>query len=173
MKAKDLKPDKRNPRKITQTKLDMLKKSLIKFGDMSGIVFNKRTGVLISGHQRLKVLPEDSEIVIERTFATPTESGTTAEGYVKLGTENMKYREVDVDLDTQMAMNIAANKHGGDWDIPTLNDILLDLDASNYDLELTGFSEDELENLLAPTNEIEDEEESKDDHSEKCIVCGK
>jgi hypothetical protein len=76
-----------------------------------------------------------------------------------------------------MAANIAANKHGGDWDVPKLNEILLDLDASNYDLSLTGFTDTELENLLAPTNEIENKSkeldiDSFDNFECKCPKCG-
>jgi ParB-like chromosome segregation protein Spo0J len=174
MKAKDLKPDKRNPRKITQTKLDMLKKSLIEFGDISCIVFNKRTGVLISGHQRLKVIPEEAEIIIERTFDVPTDTGTTAEGYIKLGTENIKYREVDVDLKTQKVMNIAANKHGGEFDLSVLSELLLETDAENIDMELTGFTEMELENFLAPLEKEFDpdaEDEEDDKKIKRCPHC--
>lgn len=149
-KVKDLKGNNRNPRKISNEKLDLLKKSIAEFGDLSGIVYNKRLDRLIGGHQRKKIIPEDADIVIEKTYATPTPAGTTAEGFVKLGTETMRYREVDWPEDKDFAANIAANKHGGEWDIPVLNEILLDLDAANYDLGLTGFTETELEDLLAP-----------------------
>lgn len=175
MSINNLKPDPKNPRKITDTKLEMLKASIKEFGDLSGIIFNKRTGQLISGHQRKKIIPEDAEIVIEKVHQVKTPAGTIAEGYIKLGTESMRYREVDVDIHTQTAMNIAANKHSGDWDIPKLNEILLDLDAANYDLSLTGFTDTELENLLAPTSLNKDEkvEDQTDvNFGDTCPHCG-
>jgi len=42
MDVKSLKPAGYNPRKITDKKLEMLKKSLEEFGDLSGIIFNRR-----------------------------------------------------------------------------------------------------------------------------------
>ncbi len=49
----------KNPRRITDKKLDMLKKAVSEFGDLSGIVFNRTTGQLVGGHQRVKVLPAE------------------------------------------------------------------------------------------------------------------
>jgi hypothetical protein len=171
--AKDLAPNKKNPRKITDTKLQLLKKSLEEFGDLSGIVYNKKLNRLIGGHQRIKAIPEDAEIVIEKRYIDPTKTGTVAEGYIKLGTESMRYREVEWDNEKDFAANIAANKHGGDWDVPLLNEILLDLDAANYDMGLTGFTESELENLLAPISSQEDESDHSGSGDDKCPHCGK
>lgn len=36
--------------------LRALQKSMAEFGDLSGIVFNRRTGNLIGGHQRIKII---------------------------------------------------------------------------------------------------------------------
>lgn len=170
--AKDLNPNKRNPRKITDQKLQMLKKSLEEFGDLSGIINNVKLNRLEGGHQRLKVIPEDAEIIIEKKYPTPTRTGTVAEGYIKLGTESMQYREVEWNEEKSLAANIAANKHGGDWDVPKLNEILLELDANNIDMELTGFTESELENFLAPLNHEDDEESSKEKSDKTCPHCG-
>lgn len=53
-----LKPDPRNPREISAEALEGLQVSLQEFGDISGLVFNTRTGHLVCGHQRLKALQE-------------------------------------------------------------------------------------------------------------------
>ncbi len=55
---RDLKAAKQNPREITVQNLNHLKSSIDEFGDISGIVFNRRTGELITGHQRVLALKE-------------------------------------------------------------------------------------------------------------------
>lgn len=52
MKVKNLKANPENPRTITDAKLLQLKRSMERFGDLSGIVFNRRSGNLGGGHQR-------------------------------------------------------------------------------------------------------------------------
>jgi len=54
MELTDIKSAGYNPRTITDEQLKMLNKSLQTFGDLSGIVYNRRTGNLVGGHQRLK-----------------------------------------------------------------------------------------------------------------------
>lgn len=158
---KDLNANQRNPRKISNEKLELLTSSIYEFGDLGGIIYNVNLKRLVGGHQRKKALPEDAEIIIEREFNPPTPAGTVAEGHVKLGTETMKYREVSWDDTKDIAANIAANKHGGDFDLSILTEQLLDLDASNYEMGLTGFTDAELEDLMAPLSKeglVEDDE---------------
>ena len=144
MKVKDLKPSDCNPRKITEKKLDMLGKSMKEFGDLSGIVFNRRTGNLIGGHQRIKHLRPEWEIVKKNC---EDELGTVAQGFIKTPFGDWVYREVDWPEKKEKAANVAANKHGGDFDFPMLDGILSDLE--DIDLGLTGFSEEDFfaENL--------------------------
>jgi len=52
----DLRAASYNPREITQEALEGLGHSLEEFGDISGIVWNKRTGHLVAGHQRVEAL---------------------------------------------------------------------------------------------------------------------
>jgi len=158
MKLSDLKPNPNNPRKIEPERLDMLKRSLDEYGDLSGFVFNETTRRLCGGHQRGKVLPPDSEIFIEEKFSTPTRTGTTAIGHVVVDGEKYAYRQVAWDEDKEKAANIAANKHGGEWDTPKLADWLLDLDAKNYDLDLTGFTAADIEDICAPYRTMPDED---------------
>jgi hypothetical protein len=58
-----LKPAAYNPRCISDTELETLKRSLHDFGDLSGIVVNVRTGNLVGGHQRIKTLDPTWRIV--------------------------------------------------------------------------------------------------------------
>lgn len=160
MELKDLRPNARNPRKITDEKLKMLKKSLDVFGDLSGIVFNRKSGQIISGHQRQKVLPAEAKIIIEKKYDKPTKKFTVAEGYIMIDGEKYKYREVMMDEVTEKAANLAANKHGGEFEFPAVADLLLALDAADFDMDLTGYDHEEIENLMAPIGD--DKEISKE-----------
>ena len=61
---KDAKPAKYNPRKITEDRLEKLKKSIESFGDLSGVVINNRTGSIVAGHQRIKTLGDKKTCVV-------------------------------------------------------------------------------------------------------------
>jgi hypothetical protein len=137
----------RNPRKITDEQLEALKKAMAAYGDLSGLVVNLNTGHLVGGHQRVKILG-NLPVEILRRFPQPTPRGTVAEGVVLYRGERFVYREVKWDEATENAAMIAANKHGGDWDLPALSEILTELDGQGYELPLTGFSAKELEAML-------------------------
>ena len=92
-----------NPRAIDEASLAALGASQRAFGDTSGIVFNRRLGVLICGHQRLWRLREDhgdALRLVEREgrleIATPTGQAWPV-------------RVVDWDEPTSITANIAAN----------------------------------------------------------------
>lgn len=104
-----LAPWSRNPRSIDKKSLEGLKVSLKEFGDLSGIVFNKQLNALVSGHQRRSVLPADAVVEIERRYEAPTSTGTVAEGFIMIGDERFRYREVDWSEARHAAANIAAN----------------------------------------------------------------
>jgi len=52
----DLKPAPYNPRRINDAAMAALTKSLERFGYVEPIIWNKRSGFVVGGHQRLKVL---------------------------------------------------------------------------------------------------------------------
>lgn len=174
---KDLKANKRNPRKISDKKLQALRRSVEKFGDLSGFVYNRRTKQLISGHQRTKTIPENSTIKIEVKHDQPTAAMTVAEGYVVVGSERFKYREVDATPEWEMEALLAANKHGGEWDKGALK--LAFADFPSLDLEMTGFDALELRDMgveiapieieLATIDEILGPESEDDETDEKYI----
>lgn len=150
MQIKDLKPNPKNPRQITDRRLDLLQASLAKFGDLSGFVENERTGNLISGHQKQKVIPDDAEIVIEKTYDAPTKCRTVAIGYVVIYGERFKYRRVNTDETWEREAMLAANKHGGSWDNARLSELIAKTPGMN--LELAGFEIGEVSvpNIGAP-----------------------
>lgn len=134
-----------NPRHADVDALKRLNKTMAAFGDLGGIVLNVRTNTLVGGHQRKKVLDPTWEIYKEPLTDT---TGTVAEGYVQTPYGRFKYREVDWDLETEMAANLAANKGAGEWVFERRNDILEKLDTGRFDMELTGHSLDEMENMF-------------------------
>lgn len=154
-----LKPAPYNPRTITKEELEGLQHSMQKFGDISGIVFNRTTGNLVAAHQRIEILnsfANESEIEILETFEKPTKCGTIAYGYVKnFGAERFSYREVEWDEQTEKLANIAANnpKIQGKFKLE-LSDLLLELK------EIEGFEElrlNELQDLyLSQSDEDKD-----------------
>jgi DNA modification methylase len=56
MAIADLKPAPYNPRRIAPEAMAGLSRSIERFGNVQPIVFNRRTGFVVGGHQRLKVL---------------------------------------------------------------------------------------------------------------------
>ncbi|MBE7413856.1 MAG: DNA modification methylase [Deltaproteobacteria bacterium] len=148
MKLSDLKPSEHNPRTITKKQLARLKKSIEEFGDLSGIIFNRRTGNIIGGHQRIKVMPPDAEIVRE-DLPEASPAGTVSTGTINICGETFTYREVEWDLDRERMANIAANKHGGDWDDEKLAALLAELSQlPDFDIDIIGFESAEMEALI-------------------------
>ena len=63
--------------------------------------------------------------------------------------------------------NIALNKITGRWDDLKLKDLLLDLELNDYDLESTGFTVDELDDLcVSLEKDLEAEEDDFDPEEE-------
>ena len=77
--VRDLVPAEHNPRTITDARSQQLAKSMGKFGDLSGIVFNRRTGRLVCGHQRIKHLQANAKI---RKQPASDDCGTVAIGAI-------------------------------------------------------------------------------------------
>ena len=115
-----------NPRKDLQPsdpEYDKLKKSMVEFDLVEPLVWNKRTGNLVGGHQRLKILKEQGKGEVEVSV-------------------------VDLSPAKEKALNLALNKIQGEWDFPKLKDILEELDTGDFDIEITGFSDKEIEDLM-------------------------
>jgi len=114
----DLKAYPRNPRDIDEASIGALKTSLARFGDIAGITWNRRTGFLVSGHQRVRSLKEehgDLLSIIDGAIVTPDGA-------------RFEIRVVDWDEDTEKAANVAANNPllAGTFDTP-LDELLEEL----------------------------------------------
>jgi hypothetical protein len=167
----DLKPNPDNPRKITKSKLQMLKRSLEEFGDLSGFVFNRTTGQLVGGHQRARILAK-ADVIIEVEYAKPTKNGTVVDGYVSINGERFgTYREVEWDVEKQKAATIAANKGAGEWEPVALSEWLKDLDSFGFDLDLTMFDDVERLKILADDDEEDDEPKAAPERKAPKLRC--
>lgn len=161
LKVKDLREAKYNPRVISEKRLDNLHKSMTTYGDLSGVVFNERTKTLISGHQRLKNLKKAGIKTKIVTSKVSDEFGTVAEGWVVCKTDKgeirIPFRSVDwSDKKSEMAANIAANSHGGDFDRDKLSVLLGKLaKGKQFDVDLLGLDPLTVRTLMPKLPDVE------------------
>ena len=141
MELTDLKPAPYNPRRVDDKALAGLARSIGEFGDISGIVWNRRTGHLVTGHQRLAALQaEHGDSLSVR--------GSDAEGWalaVPVG-ETIPIRIVDWDENRERAANVSANNPyiQGTWDYPGLEELLVDLKTTEFGELYSSLRLDEL-----------------------------
>ena len=124
--AARLNPAAYNPRvdlKPGDKEYEKLKRSINEFGYVEPVIWNRQTGNVVGGHQRLKVLLDMGQTEIDCVV-------------------------VDLDLSHEKALNIALNKIQGDWDEDKLAAIMADFDAEAFDVSLTGFDAGEVDALL-------------------------
>ncbi|MBY4955009.1 adenine-specific methyltransferase [Streptococcus phage phi-SsuFJNP3_rum] len=137
IRLSELHPASYNPRKKLKKgdkEYEKIKQSLLKFGYVDPIIVNKDLTV-IGGHQRLTVLKD-------------------------LDYETAKCVIVDLSKEDEKALNIALNKITGQWDDQLLADLLLDLQESDFNLDLTGFEPPEIDDILS---NVHDKDLSDDD----------
>jgi hypothetical protein len=140
----DLKPAVYNPRKKLKSgdpEYEKIKRSILEFGYVDPIIINKDLTV-IGGHQRLTVLRD-------------------------LGYTEIECIIIDIDKTKEKALNIALNKISGQWDIPMLKDLLQELDTGAFDMALTGFDVQELEDLM---NQVHLDNSQEDNFNEKKVT---
>ena len=71
----------------------------------------------------------------------------------------------------EKAANIALNKLSGEFELPQLKDLIEELDTGEIDLDVIGFGDDELAELMEQTKP--EENLSKEGSGEKCEACGR
>ena len=129
IKAELLMPAKYNPRKDLKpgdAEYEKLKKSLEEFGYVEPVIWNKTTGNVVGGHQRLKVL-------------------------LSMGMTEIDCVVVELSEEKEMALNVALNKISGDWDKNKLALLIADLQGADFDVSLTGFDPAEIDDLFKDT----------------------
>ena len=124
--VKDLLPADYNPRKDLKPgdpEYEKLKRSIEQFGYVEPVIWNEQTGRVVGGHQRLKVL-------------------------IDLGITEVDVVVVSLSTEKEKALNIALNKISGEWDNEKLALVIADLQGADFDVSLTGFDPEELEDLF-------------------------
>ena len=137
----ELIPASYNPRKDLQpndSEYVKLKRSLQDFGYVEPIIWNERTGNVVGGHQRLKILKE-------------------------LGEKEVECVVVDLDLEHEKLLNLSLNKVSGDWDYLKLEELFTEFSIT--ELDITGFDDKEIQKITSMF--IDDDNEENDDTDNK------
>lgn len=143
-----------NPRRMGNHDAKALLDSIGKFGDMSGVVYNRRSGQLVGGHQRTEAYKLKGGVIeITEQLDEPNDVGTVARGYITIGTEKFAYRVVDWDETKERLANVAANRIQGEWDDDKLAELIYSL-KDNADLPDTGFTINEITEILATVMDV-------------------
>ena len=115
-----------NPRKDLKPgdpEYEKLKRSIVEFGYVEPVIWNKTTGHVVGGHQRLKVL-------------------------IDTGITDVECVVVEMSEEKEKALNVALNKISGEWDKDKLSLLIADLQGADFDVSLTGFDAPELDALF-------------------------
>lgn len=129
IKVERLLPADYNPRKDLKpgdAEYEKLKRSIKQFGYVEPVIWNKTTGRVVGGHQRLKVL-------------------------LDIGITEVECVVVEMDEEKEKALNIALNKISGEWDKDKLALLISDLQGTDFDVSLTGFEPAEIDALFKDT----------------------
>lgn len=129
IKVERLLPADYNPRKDLKpgdAEYEKLKRSIEQFGYVEPVIWNKTTGRVVGGHQRLKVL-------------------------LDMGITEVECVVVEMDEEKEKALNIALNKISGEWDKDKLALLISDLQGTDFDVSITGFEPAEIDALFKDT----------------------
>lgn len=129
----EINPAKYNPRKDLQPEDEEYKKiesSINEFGYVEPIVWNENTGNLVGGHQRFKILLDK-------------------------GIDEVNVSVVNLDETKEKLLNLALNKVAGEWDEDKLESLLTEI-KDCADIALSGFDEQEIDNIIRVCNQESD-----------------
>ena len=141
-------PAEYNPRKISETEYLKLANSISEFGFVDPIIINLNNNHIIGGHQRYTVL-------LDQYLKNESNSELHL---IRLGDIGWIFPETELTIqneDYEKALNIALNQISGEWDTDKLEEIFTDLNLNDFDLELTGFNNIDLEELNIHLDTIE------------------
>lgn len=133
--VKKMKASTYNPRKDlkeSDSEYIAIKNSLDTFGMLSPIVWNEKTGNIIGGHQRYKILCSQGATEIECVV-------------------------VNFDDEKEKACNIALNSAVGKWDNDKLDALLFDLQYSDYLMSDFGIDLEQFEDVEEIEKELQAE----------------
>jgi len=150
IKTSELIPNPRNPNTHRMDQVELLAKIIKTQGWRNPIVVSDLSGCIVKGHCRLK-----------------------AACLLGLDTVPVDVQHYDNEAD-EMADMVADNRIAelADMDNGTLKDILQDLDTGAFDLDLTGYDVDALEQLMEECPPEPEENDSDGSGMVKCPKCG-
>jgi len=120
-----IKIDPRNARKHPVHNLEVIKNSLKTYGQRKPIVVNQNTNIIEAGNGMYQAAKE-------------------------LGWDKIAVVFVDDVKEVAMAYGLMDNQSAliSEWDLPTLKDLLTELDDGEVNMDLTGFDNKEIEDLM-------------------------
>lgn len=151
-KIDNIQPWERNPRKNDKA-VKKLVPLLKEHGFINPVIIDQE-GILRAGHTRIKAA-------------------------IELGMETVPALIVNFkDVEHAIAYAIADNKSNewAEWDFKELKELISELDNFDFDLEMTGFSSEEMDNMLTYESQniddffIEKDEKEKKEE-QKTIIC--
>ncbi|MEY4940405.1 MAG: hypothetical protein RIQ93_2140 [Verrucomicrobiota bacterium] len=174
----NLTPDPQNPNTLDAETKAALRAALAEFGDLSAVIVNRRTGLLIGGHQRSAVLEGGNLDVHD--LPAPEPDGTVARGWIERDGRRYAVRVVDWPEDKAHAALLAANRFGrrGQDDAALLKDLLAELDCGQATdsgqllADLTGFDAAERERLATQFQPVSEDEQGRLDQKAP-VICPK
>lgn len=132
----DINPAPYNPRKTLEPgdpEWARLKSSIEAFGTVDPLVWNRTSGNLVGGHQRLRVLVHEWNV------------------------EKVDVSVVELSPERERTLNVALNKIAGEWDFEKLGELLGELRLSDdVDETLTGFDKAHIDKMLDEARQEED-----------------
>lgn len=132
-KIGELVPADYNPRKDLQEadkEYQDIKRGILTYGLVIPLIMNKRTGNLVNGHQRLKVLKA-------------------------LGWTEVDVSVVDMDEKKEKALNLALSRIDGDFDNKALTNVMSEIRTAGIDPITLGFTKSEIEKMFPKEMEVE------------------
>lgn len=131
VKIKDLKPNPKNPNKHPQQQLEMLGKVIRGNGWRNPITVSNRSGYIVKGHGRLLA--------------------AQLEEFTEVPVEYQNYESDEAELADLTADNRIAEL--AEMDNKMLADIFSDIDTGAIDFELSGYTEEEYQDLASALSE--------------------
>lgn len=114
---------------------EKLRRSVESFGYVEPIVWNERTGNMVGGHQRYKIMVHEQ------------------------GCTELAVSVVNLDDQQERLLNLALNKVSGRWDEEALAVLLNELQEAGANIVLSGFEHDEIADLISSLPDVPDVEE--------------
>lgn len=144
MPRKELKAAPYNPRIISEAEKKKLAKGLKRHGLVSPVTWNRRTGNVVGGHQRISIMDD----------------------LVGTSDYELQVAVIDVDESREKELNILLNnpQAQGDWDLGKLGDILKD---SSITIDGTGFDPADVFKLIGDQKLAERDDGTIDALSDK------